>query len=265
VSPARAHDLVEAARTWCSAVAEPVLSVLFPPRCVGCGDFESHLCATCRRSLDAIGPDCCPRCGEPGPVPLVGGRCAHCMAAEFSYSRARAAFRHVGTARRLVAEFKFGGQPVLGREMAAVARPMFVDLLSTAGSPDRLVITWVPCHRAAQRRRGYNQAEVLARALAGGPQLLRREALVRKTRTTKHQKGLDRSGRQANLAGAFALDKVAVSRLPRETAAIVLVDDVYTTGATAREVSSVLVSGIGIPVHVFTFSRAVSGTTERHD
>jgi predicted amidophosphoribosyltransferase len=45
----------------------------------------------------------------------------------------------------------------------------------------------------------------------------------------------------------------------------VLVDDVYTTGATAREVSSVLVSGIGIPVHVFTFSRAVSGATERHD
>lgn len=265
MSAARAHDLSEAARTWCSAIAEPVLSVLFPPRCVGCGDFESHLCETCRRSLDPIGPDCCPRCGEPGPVPLVAGRCAHCIAAEFSYSRARAAFRHVGTARRLVAEFKFGGQPVLGREMAALATPMFVDLVSSAGSRDGLVVTWVPCHRAAQRQRGYNQAEVLARALAGGPHPLPRAALVRKTRTTKHQKGLNRAGRQANLAGVFALDKATVSRLPRETAAVVLVDDVYTTGATAREVSSVLVSGIGIPVHVFTFSRAVSGTTERHD
>ena len=265
MSEARAHDLVEATRAWCSVIAEPVLSVLFPPRCVGCGDFESHLCETCRSSLDAIGPDCCPRCGEPGPVPLVAGRCARCIATEFSYSRARAAFRHAGTARRLVAEFKFGGQPVLGRVMASLARPMFVDLVDSAGPRDGLVVTWVPSHRAAQRRRGYNQAEVLARALAGGPNPLPRATLVRKTRTTKHQKGLDRSGRLANLGGVFALDKAAVSRLPRDTAAVVLVDDVYTTGATVREVSSVLVSGIGIPVHVFTFSRAVSGTTERHD
>jgi predicted amidophosphoribosyltransferase len=167
----------------------------------------------------------------------------------------------------LVAEFKFGGQPVLGRVMADLARPMFADLVSSADCRDGLVVTWVPCHRALQRQRGYNQAEVLARALAlaAGPQPLRRAALVRKTRTTRHQKGLDRAGRQANLGGVFALDKAAVSRLPRETAAVVLVDDVYTTGATAQEVSSVLVSGIGIPVHVFTFSRAVSGTTERHD
>lgn len=265
MSDARVHDLVEAARLWCSAIAEPVLSVLFPPRCVGCGDFETHLCSTCRSSLDAIGPDCCPRCGEPGPMPLVAGRCCRCIATEFSYSRARAAFRHAGTARRLVAEFKFGGQPVLGRAMADLARPMFADLLSSAGPRDGLVVTWVPCHRAAQRQRGYNQAEVLARALAAGPRPLRRAALVRKIRTTRHQKGLDRAGRQANLGGVFGLDKAAVSRLPSETAAIVLVDDVYTTGATAREVSSVLVSGIGIPVHVFTFSRAVSGTTERHD
>lgn len=265
MSDARAHDLVEAARTWCSAIAEPVLSVLFPPRCVGCGDFESHLCATCRSSLDAIGPDCCPRCGEPGPLPLVAGRCAGCIAAEFSYSRARAAFRHVGAARRLVAEFKFGGQPVLGRVMADLARPMFTDLVSSAGCRDELVVTWVPCHRALQRQRGYNQAEVLARALAAGSHPLRCAALVRKTTATRHQKGLDRAGRQANLGGVFALDNAAVSRLPRETTAVVLVDDVYTTGATAREVSAVLVSGIEIPVHVFTFSRAVSGTTERHD
>jgi NDP-sugar pyrophosphorylase family protein len=63
-------------RLW-NAVAEPALTVLFPPRCVGCGDFESYLCSSCRDTLEAIGDDSCPRCGEPGPVALVGGRCAH--------------------------------------------------------------------------------------------------------------------------------------------------------------------------------------------
>jgi predicted amidophosphoribosyltransferase len=88
---------------------------------------------------------------------------------------------------------------------------------------------------------------------------------VQKTKATRHQKGLGRAGRQGNLGGVFALDERAAARLPSSARAVILVDDVYTTGATAREVSSVLVSGIGIPVYVFTFSRAVSAATERHD
>jgi predicted amidophosphoribosyltransferase len=106
---------------------------------------------------------------------------------------------------------------------------------------------------------------VLARGLASGPRPPSRAGLVRKTKATRHQKGLGKAGRQGNLGGVFGLEEAVLSRLPAQTQAIVLVDDVYTTGATAREVSSVLVSGIGLPVYVFTFSRAVAGTTERHD
>ncbi len=247
------------------SVAEPVLSVLFPPRCVGCGDFESHLCPSCRDTLEGIGAGSCPRCGEPGPAPLVAGRCARCMGREITYAGARGAFRHQGVARRMVADFKFGGQPVLGRVMADLARPAFADYVSSIGSEDRTLVTWVPCHRAAQRKRGYNQAEVLARALASGPRPLARAGLVRKTSATKHQKGLGRAGRQDNLRGAFVLDEEAAARLSPRTQALVLVDDVYTTGATAREVSSVLTAGTGLPVYVFTFSRAVGGGPERHD
>jgi predicted amidophosphoribosyltransferase len=123
----------------------------------------------------------------------------------------------------------------------------------------------VPCHARVERERGYNQAEVLARALASGPQPLLRANLVRKMKPTKHQKGLGRAGRQENLRGVFALCEGALARLAPRTEALVLVDDVYTTGATAKEVSSVLVADIGLPVHVFTFSRAVAGITERHD
>ena len=266
VGPAAgAWSPVRIARWWRDTVAEPLLSVLFPPRCVGCGDFESYLCGSCRDELVAIGPDACPRCGEPGAPALVAGRCARCMGREVPYASARGAFRHQGVARRLVAEFKFGGQPILARIMGELARPAFDDLVASVASDDRVMVTWVPCHRSAQRERGYNQAELLARSLASDRRHMACGPLVRKRQATQHQKGLGRAGRQGNLRGAFVLADGAATRLHARTRAVILVDDVYTTGATAKEVSSVLSSGIGLPVHVFTFSRAVAGVTERHD
>jgi predicted amidophosphoribosyltransferase len=187
------------------------------------------------------------------------------MSLHLEYAGVRSAFAHLGVARQLVAEFKFGGQPVLGRLMADLARPAFAGYASSIGHQNQVLVTWVPSHRAAQRERGYNQAEVLARALADGPRPLHFAGLVRKTVATQHQKGLGRTGRQSNLHGVFAVDKRALAGLPTGFEAIVLVDDVYTTGATAREVSSVLAAGAGLPVHVFTFSRAVAGAPEGHD
>lgn len=258
------HSAFSPAQWWRTAVVEPVLSVVFPPRCVGCGDFESHLCPSCRASLELIGPDCCPRCGEPGATASVAGRCGHCMGEEMAYAGARAAFVHKGVARRMVAAFKYGGQPVLGREMAGLARPAFSAFVAVVAPTDRILVTWVPCHRGARRRRGYNQAEVLARALASGEGIAC-AGLARKIASTKHQKGLGRADRQSNLKGAFALDRAAVSRIAARVEAVMLVDDVYTTGATAREVASVLVECMGLPVYVFTFSRAMDSGTERHD
>jgi ComF family protein len=261
----RPGGLTGLARWWRDSVGEPLLSVLFPPRCVGCGDFETHLCEACKESLSDTGDDSCPRCGEPGPQALVAGRCTCCVGRELEYAGARGAFRHQGVARSLVAQFKFGGQPVLGRVMAELARPAFDGFVTSIGARERLLVTWVPCHRSNERERGYNQAEVLARQLACGPQPLAWTALVRKTKATKHQKSLGRAGRQENLRGVFSLNVTAPLHLMPHTDAVVLVDDVFTTGATAREVSSVLRKGIGVPVHVFTFSRAVAGTPERHD
>ena len=149
--------------------------------------------------------------------------------------------------------------------MAEVAGPAFREYALRIAPDDRIVVTWVPSHRKVQRQRGYNQAELLARHLASGPRPLARAPLVRKAVSTKHQKGLGRAGRQANLRGVFSLDEREAARLPSRIEAVIVVDDVYTTGATAKEVSSVLVAGMGLPVHVFTFSRAVGDASERHD
>ena len=246
-------------------MVEPLLSVLFPPRCVGCGDFETDLCGSCREGLDPIDRDHCTRCGEPGVRALLSGRCAFCVGKELTYAGARGAFRHEGVVRKLVAEFKYGGRPVLGRLMAEVARPAFREFIASIGGGDGLLLTWVPCHRVSKRQRGYNQAEVLARWLSSESGGVVVAGLACKAKTTKHQKGLGRIGRQENLQGVFSLDRKACQRIPTQTRALVLVDDVFTTGATVREVASVLHSGTKLPVYVFTFSRAVAGTPERHD
>ncbi len=187
------------------------------------------------------------------------------MGKEMEYAGARSAYLHQGVAKRLVAEFKFGGQPVLGSLMADLARPEFMAYVSSLPSRGRPLVTWVAAHRKAQRERGYNQAELLARRLAG-PAGLDCAPLVDKRLATRHQKGLGKAGRQSNLREAFTLREGAASVVAAAGCdRVILVDDVYTTGATAAEVGRVIAAGTGLPVYVFTFSRATSGRGEGHD
>jgi predicted amidophosphoribosyltransferase len=246
-------------------VAEPTLSVLFPPRCVGCGDFETHLCDRCRDTLIPVTDDSCRRCGEPGASALVKGRCTACLGHEMTHDGARSAFVHQGVAKRLVSEFKFGGQPVLGRVMAELALPAFKSFLASIPGDGPLLVTWVAAHPRAQRARGYNQGELLARRLARQCGL-DCAGLVRKGVATHYQKGLGREQRHSNLHGAFEWAPEGRVALPgSQYGAIVLVDDVYTTGATAAELSLVIKASSGLLMFVFTFSRAISAKEVGHD
>ena len=115
------------------------------------------------------------------------------------------------------------------------------------------VVTWVPSHAAQQRARGYNQAEILARRLAAAAGGIPALSLVRKVARTRHQQALGREERRRNLAGAFESTArlgahvgggdirnserrgSGFATLPQRTGCVVLVDDVYTTGATAGQ------------------------------
>jgi predicted amidophosphoribosyltransferase len=185
------------------------------------------------------------------------------MGKTIDFAGAQSAFQHQAVTRKLVAEFKFGGQPVLGRVMARLAAPAFGAYVDSLGPRGSVLVTWVPAHRSAERERGYNQAAVLAHALAQQAGGLPIAGTARKVAETRHQQRLDRAGRQANLRGAFKMPEDF--RLPPEIQSLLLVDDVYTTGATAGEVSAVLAAGTALPIYVFTFSRALSGNAEGHD
>jgi predicted amidophosphoribosyltransferase len=241
---------------------DPALSVLFPARCVGCGEFETYFCERCRESLEPLEEPLCPRCGRPGTPAGAGRFCLDCVDRELSFTEARSAFVYAGAARRLVAALKFQGQSVLGGVMAELSAPAFADFINPLG---RVVVTWVPSHASVERARGLNQAEVLARrlALAAGEVPVRR--LVRKVKRTKHQRGLGRRERERNLAGAFAVDLGPEEDAQAVWDAVVVVDDVYTTGATASQVSLALAAVLRLPVHVFTFARALGSVDGQHD
>ncbi len=253
---------------WCrTSVLDPLLATVFPPRCVGCGRFETYLCDECRGALVSLGPKVCRRCGHPGAGPSGPGWCAACVGEEPTYRSARSAFLHEGPARRLVSCFKYDGLRVLGRLLAELAA---VEFSALVGGRDGVAITWVPSHASTSRSRGYNQAEVFAACLTqsvGVPPPVR---LAAKTRRTGHQRGLDREGRSRNLTGAFAPARdLESSEHVRDAIGgserVVLVDDVFTTGATVAEVTRVIIGATGLPVDVFTFGRTPAEFPQRAD
>ena len=243
-------------------LADTVWSWLFPARCAGCGRFETFLCDACRALLAPVGPEQCPRCGNPGVGWASPAWCPVCVGQEVAFLRARSVFLYEGVARHLVTAFKFQGQRSLAPLMAELAHADFADLVESMSDP---IVTWVPSHRTTERSRGYNQAEVFARNLAKRAGGLPAAALVRKVSRTRHQQTLSRQGRQANLRGAFRPVGDRVGGRIGDAQAVIVVDDVYTTGATANEVAAVVARSTDLPVCVFTFCRTVAAGRQGAD
>jgi predicted amidophosphoribosyltransferase len=155
-----------------------------------------------------------------------------------------------------VAEFKYEGRRNLAPLLAELSARPFRRLLDDAGlSATETLVSWIPAHSSSIRSRGYNQAEVLARALSHRMSMRPATPLIRKVTRTRHQQALGRAERQINLRRAFR--PLAPPSAAHGAKGLVLVDDVYTTGATAQEAADVVVRALGLPVYVFTFCRTV--------
>lgn len=168
----------------------------------------------------------CDGCGGPAEYELYGGRCIACEDQPHVFDRARAACLYDETSREPILQFKHADRtdlaPLFARWLSRSARA----LLDEADA-----IAPVPLHRTRLLTRRYNQAAEIGRRLATDNGLAYLpDALVRK-RDTGHQGGRSASGRKRNVAGAFAVPESR--RRQVEGRAILLVDDVLTTGATA--------------------------------
>jgi ComF family protein len=220
-----------------------LLDVLLPQRCAVCGRGERLLCARCLGDLPLLPPPLCARCGTPTAWPVE--RCSECAGRRISFASARSAVAYDDVARALVRAWKERGIRAL---TANVVRLTAEAVPAPAGAE---AVAFVPGDGDRTRWRGHSTAEALARGLAERWELPLVPAL-RRGRRSERQRGLSREHRRANVRGAFEPAGSAPRRL-------VLVDDVYTTGATANAASSALRRGGAREVHVVTFARALRG------
>lgn len=237
-----------------------ILDLVFAPACVAChgaistAEEERLICRSCWSRARPIPAPRCDRCGNPVLPLLPGGadRCSLCPTLPPAVRAVRSAYVMDGPVREMVHALKYGGWTdtaiPLGRRMAAVPLPLEVV------EEVRLVVP-VPLGAVRLRQRGYNQAALLARevALARGWEW-RPEALLR-SRSTGSQTTLHPSERRANVARAFSLHPEVEREVRREH--VLLVDDVWTTGATALSCGEALLEGGARAVSVLTFARAL--------
>ncbi|HEY0033989.1 MAG TPA: ComF family protein [Devosia sp.] len=234
-----------------------MLDLLYPPVCLGCDapvTAANTLCAKCFTGLRPITAPLCPVMGLPFETWLgADALSAEALADPPPFGKARAAVIYNAMARTLVSRLKYGDRPELAQFCARLMVGAGHELWA-----EKPVLVPVPLHPSRQRERRYNQSAELAAGLGRLTGLRVEHGLVRRARKTRQQVGLSSDGRQRNVQGAFAVQPDAAVRLQGQR--IVLIDDVYTTGATTKAVTRALLkSGVG-GVDVMSFARVVIGS-----
>lgn len=217
-----------------------MLDLLLPRRCVVCRAPGGQLCASCRSTLPRVEPPLCERCGAPTVWPV--SRCGECAGRRLSFQSARAAVAYDEAVKKLVSGWKERGL----RRLATQAGEIVVERLAR---PEADAIAFVPPDGDRRLERGHHPAEALAHELARSweiPVL----PLIARARALPRQRGLSLAERRRNVRGAFRPARAAPP-------AVCLVDDVYTSGATADAASKALRRAGARRISVITFARAV--------
>ncbi|MDA8164420.1 MAG: ComF family protein [Desulfobacteraceae bacterium] len=229
-----------------------VQDLCFPPRCLACGQRLASsrpplFCASCAGGLRSIASPICTSCGRPFPDAAGGDHlCGPCLRGSWHFTRARALFLYTTPIAKAIHGLKYG------HTTAALATFRFFFQARQAelalAIPDRIVP--VPLHPHRLRQRGFNQALLLARTLFPGHPDIRPDLLERH-RATPPQTRLSGEVRRRNLKGAFRVVN------PGEVAgkSVLLLDDVFTTGATVDECARALRHAGAGEVQVLTMAR----------
>jgi len=238
------------------AALRHVVDFALPPRCPSCGTIvpEPNLfCLPCWQSLAFLGDPCCARCGLPFDYETdADAECGRCLADPPPFVRLRAAVAYGDTARKVALKLKYSGRPGVAETLAHFMARQLPWLGS--GEGEALLIP-VPLHRWRIWKRGYNQAALIASALSARSGIPAELDLLRRTRATPPLKGLGRRERALTVRGVFAVAKEDRPRLKGRH--VILVDDVFTSGATAGACARTLRRAGARSVAVLTWARVV--------
>lgn len=236
-----------------------LLDVVFPPRCAGCRAWGAlGICGPCERRLQRVGEPLCRCCGfvlDENHQKIRGTLCFDCAREIPAFDAARSPFGFEGALREAIHRLKYGGETALARPLAQMLCDWWIESGERSARiapflPDDIeAIVPVPLHWGRKWRRGYNQSEILAREVGkilGLPVV----PALRRVRYTVSQVRLNEDERAKNVRGAFATnEKVSIS------STVLIVDDVYTTGATLNECARVLKSAGAQRVFALTLAR----------
>jgi ComF family protein len=246
--------LPERLRRVGTGVGRGLLDLLLPPGCLSCDapvDAQHRLCAECFRATAFITEPMCASCGVPFATTAqlsIDRLCPRCELAPPRWRRARAALRYDAQTQRLILPLKHADRPELARSLAPMMARAGNALLREAE-----LLVPVPLHRARLAQRRYNQAALLAAALAhrtGRPALL--DALSR-LHPTPPLGELSAAERRRLLEGAFAVRPRHADRIAGRQ--VLLVDDVLTSGATADACAAALLAAGARAVDVLAAAR----------
>ncbi|GAB4388849.1 MAG: ComF family protein [Thermodesulfovibrionales bacterium] len=234
-------------------IAARAMNIVYPSVCPVCGGASDSvslapLCRSCFSTITRYEGPACPVCALPVES-AEAGLCGDCLRERPPFARVLAYGIYSGALRAAINHLKFA-------PLKRLSRPLSRLLLDLPVPPADLIAA-VPVGTRALRERGFNQTLLLARALSRGTGVPLGWGAVIKTRETRPQVGLSSRERASNLRGAFA----ARGRL--DGLRVALVDDVVTTGATARECSKALLGAGAREVTVVALARASRGWADR--
>ncbi|MCM1157904.1 MAG: ComF family protein [Bacteroidales bacterium] len=215
-----------------------LLDLLYPARCPFCGEIrpfgELLVCGGCLKGLKRVAPPYCMRCGKTVDSEETE-YCGDCERIPKSYERGFPAFVYQGAVKTAIYDFKYKNQRSYGALFARFIC-LFYEEQIKALRIDGIVP--VPVHRRKKRLRGCNQAEVLAKQMGRRLRIPVFPDYLVRTEDTSPQKELDDRARIKNLKNAFKMgeNKIKLSK-------VLLVDDIYTTGATVEACTRVMLSG----------------------
>ena len=233
-----------------------ITDVIFPPRCLGCAEILLQqslqtFCPACNEKIKFITGSLCPICGmaffdSPAPDHL----CGNCLESKPYFSLARAVASYETLILDAIHQFKYGRNISTGAVLASfMAEFNFPDFDFT----DYSLIIPVPLHIRRLRERGFNQALILAKPIGKKYRIPVNFSLLKRRKFTLTQTGLDKKEREKNMKGAFTV----IDNAKIKGKNIILIDDVYTTGATINQCTKTLIQAGAGKVAVLTLARVL--------
>ena len=227
------------------------LDLVYPPGlyCISCGKITDSsrtygLCNDCMKAVNWITERHCSKCGRPLAETDRGPLCFGCTATERSvqphaFDKGHACAGYGAAEQALIFAFKYGAQSHIGDILGEI----MYDRMTAEYDPVELRQTYdmvvpIPIHREKKKRRGFNQAELMARPFSKLSGIRCESELLIRTKATKAMKELNREERRLNIDGAFELRERKKKSI--QNASLLLVDDILTTGATLNEAAAIL-------------------------